>query len=51
MFNNYLVKNGENIKTIASKFNVSPQELMHINNLYFDSDLRAGMEIILTKNE
>ena len=51
MFNNYLVKNGQNSKTIASKFNVSPQELMHINNLYFDSDLRAGTEIIIPKNE
>ena len=47
MFNNYLVKDGENIKTLASKFNISPQDLMSLNNLYFDSDFRAGMEIIV----
>ena len=51
MFNNYLVKDGENIKNIASKFNISPEELRSLNNLYFDSDLRAGMEIIVPKNE
>ena len=28
MFNNYLVKDGENIKTLASKFNISVQDLM-----------------------
>ena len=51
MFNNYLVKDGENIKTLASKFNISVQDLMRLNNLYFDSELRAGMEIIVPKNE
>ena len=51
MFNNYLVKDGENIKTLASKFNISAQDLMRLNNLYFDSELRAGMEIIVPKNE
>ncbi len=51
MFNNYLVKDGDNIKNIASKFNISPEELRSLNHLYFDSDLRAGMEIIVPKNE
>lgn len=51
MFNNYLVKDGENIKTLASKFNISVQDLMRLNNLYFDSELRAVMEIIVPKNE
>lgn len=51
MYDNYLVKENDNIKTISSKFNINPKDLMHLNNLYFDSDLRVGMEIIVPKNE
>lgn len=51
MYNKYLVKEGENIKTLASKFGVSPEELIRINNLYYGEGLRAGQEIIVPKNE
>lgn len=51
MYNKYLVKEGENIKTLASKFGVSPEELIRINNLYYGESLRAGQEIIVPKNE
>lgn len=51
MYNKYLVKEGENIKTLSSKFNVSPEELIRINNLYYGEGLRAGQEIIVPKNE
>lgn len=51
MYNKYLVKEGENIKTLASKFGVSPEELIRINNLYYGEGLRAGQEIIVSKNE
>ena len=49
MYNKYLVKEGENIKTLASKFGVSPEELIRINNLYYGEGLRAGQEIIVPK--
>ena len=51
MYNKYLVKEGENIKTLASKFGVSPEKLTRINNLYYGEGLRAGQEIIVPKNE
>lgn len=51
MFNKYLVQEGENIKSVANKFNISPQELVKLNNLYYDTSLRAGQEIIVPKNE
>ena len=51
MYNKYLVKEGENIKTLASKFGVSPEELIRINNLYYGEGLRIGQEIIVPKNE
>lgn len=51
MFNKYLVQEGENIKSVANKFNISPQELVKLNNLYYDTNLRAGQEIIVPKNE
>lgn len=51
MYNKYLVKEGENIKTLASIFNVSPEELIRINNFYYGEGLRAGQEIIVPKNE
>lgn len=51
MFNRYLVKPGDSIRSIASKFNVSTEELIKINNLYNGDDLRVGKEIIVPKNE
>lgn len=51
MYNKYLVKEGENTKTLASKFGVSLEELIRINNLYYGEGLRAGQEIIVPKNE
>ena len=51
MFNRYLVKPGDNIRNLASRFNTSAEELMKINNLYNGKVLRAGEEIIVPKNE
>ena len=51
MFEKYIIKEGENIKTLASKFGVSPEELIRINNLYYGESLRAGQELIVPKNE
>ena len=51
MFNRYLVKPGDSIRSLASKFNVSVADLIKINNLYNGDDLRVGKEIIVPKNE
>ena len=51
MFNKYLVKPGDNLKSLASKFNTTEEELIKLNNLYFGEALRAGAEIIVPKNE
>ncbi len=51
MFDNYIVKPTDNLKTISGKFNIDPRKLMEINNLYYESDLRAGMDLIIPKNK
>lgn len=51
MFNRYLVKPGDSIRSLASKFNVSVADLIKINNLYNGDALRVGKEIIVPKNE
>ena len=51
MFDNYIVKPTDNLKTISGKFNIDPRKLMELNNLYYESDLRAGMDIIVPKNK
>ena len=51
MFDNYIVKPTDNLKTISDKFNIDPRKLMEINNLYYESDLRAGMDLIIPKNK
>ncbi len=51
MFNKYLVKPGDNIKNLASKFNTSEEEIIKLNNLYYGESLRIGEEIIVPKYE
>lgn len=51
MFDNYIVKPTDNLKTISDKFNIDPRKLMEINNLYYESDLRVGMDLIIPKNK
>ena len=50
MFDRYLVKDGENINDLATKFNTTIEDLMSINNMY-DTNIREGDEIIIPKNE
>lgn len=50
MFDSYIVKPTDNLKTISGKFNIEPRKLMELNNLYYENDLRAGMELIVPKN-
>ncbi len=50
MFDKYSLKEGEDLKTIAEKFETEVTFLKDINNIYFDDQVRAGMDIIVPKN-
>ena len=47
MFDKYTIKPNDNLQDIAKKFNVLPDVLLDINNIYFPDELRVGMEIIV----
>lgn len=51
MFDKYLIKPTDNLRTIAEKFNTDPRAIMELNHIYYESDIRAGMEIIIPKNK
>ena len=51
MYDTYVIKPGDNFKKIADKFYIKEQDLKSINNIYFDNNLRVGMEIIVPKNK
>lgn len=51
MFEKYQVKSGDSLKSIADKYHTTPDILKNINNIYFDSDFRAGMDLIVPKNK
>jgi LysM repeat protein len=51
MFDKYSIKKGENLKTIARMFDTNEDFLKEINNIYYDDQLRAGMDIIVPKNK
>lgn len=50
MFNKYVTKSGESLESIASKFQISLENLQKANNLYYLGELRAGSEIILPED-
>lgn len=47
MFESYILKEGDNLQSIANKYNTSVKVLQDINNLYYIDDIRAGMEIVV----
>lgn len=47
MFESYILKEGDNLQSIANKYNTSVKILQDINNLYYTEDLREGMEIVV----
>jgi len=51
LFDKYLVKENDSIRSIANKWGVSPKTIMELNNIYYESDLRAGMEIVVPKDK
>ncbi len=50
MYERYRVKANENLEVIAKKFGTTPDVIMGINNIYFDSDVREGVDLIVPKN-
>lgn len=51
MYDKYLIKEGETLEDIASKFNTSVDMILNINDIYSREYLRAGEEIIVPKNQ
>ena len=47
MFERYIIKNGESLNEVAKKYNTSVKILTDLNNIYLESDVRAGMEIVV----
>jgi LysM repeat protein len=50
MYDRYKIKDGEDLKKIAEKFNTTVEVLKDINNLYYADSLREGTDIIVPKN-
>lgn len=51
MYNKYQVKGNDSLRSISNKFHVDYQTLMKINNIYHESELREGMELIIPENK
>lgn len=51
MFDKYSLKKGETLESVAKIFNTDIKTLKSINNIYFDDQIRAGMDIIVPKNK
>lgn len=51
MFDKYRVKCNESLDMIAKRFGTTSEILRSINNIYFDSDIREGTELIIPKNK
>lgn len=51
MYDKYLIQQGDNLTTIAKKFNTKESILMDLNNIPFPDMIRAGKEIIVPINK
>lgn len=51
MFEKYSIKEGENLESIAKRFATNVETLKNINNIYFDDQIRAGMDIVIPNNQ
>jgi len=49
MFEKYIVKDGDSLENISSKYNVNVDKLKEINNI--DEDIREGLELLIPTNE
>lgn len=51
MFDRYSLKSGETLESVAKMFNTNVETLKDINNIYFEDQVRQGMDIIVPKNK
>ena len=51
MYDKYLIQPGDDIKSIAKKFNTKESIIMDLNNIPFPDMIRAGKEIIVPINK
>lgn len=47
MYDKYLIKHGEDLASVAKKFNTKESIIMDLNNIPFPDMIRAGKEIIV----
>lgn len=51
MFERYSWKMGDTLENVARRFNTDVKVLKEINNIYYDEQVRAGMDVIVPKNK
>ena len=49
MFESYILERGENLFSVANKYNTSIKILQDLNNIDFIDEVREGMEIVVPK--
>jgi len=50
MFDQYRVKPGETLESVAKKFATNESTIKDLNNIYYSDSIRAGMDLIVPKN-
>lgn len=50
MFDQYRLKKGETLRSVAKKFATNESTLKDLNNIYYSDSVREGMDIIVPKN-
>lgn len=51
MYDKYLIQRGDTLKSIAEKYNTSPETILDLNNIAFQDEIREGREIIVPGNK
>lgn len=51
MYRKYIIKNGDSFGSIADYFNCNKEELLELNKVYSEKDLRVGREILVPNSE
>ncbi len=51
MYDKYLIQQGDNLASIAKKFNTEESVILELNNIPFPDMIREGREIIVPQNK
>ena len=51
MYDKYSIKSGETLDHVAKRFHTDVDVIKNINNIYYDEQIREGMDVIVPKNE